>query len=102
MNEIIEHIGKCRGHIKAVSAKELETLFKVKERTIRDMVVEAIEKEHALIGSCERGYFLIICDEDYAVARQYLVSPFNELKKRIGCLEFNYKVNQSAELPLNS
>jgi hypothetical protein len=97
MNNIIEYIKTKQGFKNAVPSAEIERLYKIDEKSLRDLVVEYIRKHHELVGSSQSGYFWIVDENDYKITRSHRIAPFVETKKTVDALDFNWEIFSKIE-----
>lgn len=77
--------------------------FVLADRVLRLHIERLITREKYAIGSCERGYYLIISKDDLEEALHQLKSKAEALSIRANCLIRNHalgKVNQQLTLSL--
>lgn len=75
----------------------------VSDRLLRLHIETLITQQHYSIGSCEKGYWLILTKEDLEEAKHQLKSKAEALSIRANCLERNFSEGKLTEqLPLFS
>lgn len=65
--------------------------YRIPDRQLRKTIEELITVEHYSIGSCERGYWLILTPEDLEEARRQLKGRAEALTIRANCLQRNFQ-----------
>lgn len=77
--------------------------FYITDRVLRKHIELLINELHYSIGSCEKGYWLILTLEDLEQAKHQLKSKAEALSIRANCLERNFREGKLTEqLPLFS
>jgi hypothetical protein len=98
MNEIIEFIkDNCKGHVRAISVKDLEKKYKLDERQIREVIKDNIMNHNVLILSWEKGFYVPVTEEDFAIGYNHIVAPFEETRKRAEKVKFLWEVQKAKQ-----
>lgn len=93
--KIIEIIKGRRSYTNAITSAEIRNIlgYSLSDEEMRSLVAEAIESpERALIGSCSRGFYWIVTHKDLEIAKAYIASRIEPLRKRVAALDFNFAI----------
>ena len=71
--------------------------YYVSDRALRQLIEEMITKDHYVIGSGDKGYYLIVTDTHLDEAMHQLRSKAEALSIRANCLLRNYKEGKMTE-----
>lgn len=71
--------------------------FVLSDRVMRMAIEEMITKDHYSIGSCEKGYYLILTEDDLNEAMHQLRAKAEALSIRANCLLRNHREGKLQE-----
>lgn len=102
-DRIIEIIKRHRSYLKAITSAQIRNQLRgITDVDLRTYVADAVINDHELIGSCDSGFYYIVTKEDLDIAKGYILSRIEPMRKRVTSLDFNwYTASQiQPELPI--